>query len=126
MVGRVIAQSERSSVALAVDGTRDSPPLLPGALFVMGLGMALNPCGPLTTVIVAAAHTQSAISGLLLGLTFGVGAVLIPALVFAIGVAHFATQVRVHLGPWRAGLEGASIGLLLVMGTGTALGWTAP
>jgi sulfite exporter TauE/SafE len=105
--------------------TLESSSLLPGSLFVMGLGMALNPCAPLTTVVLAAATTSSALSGLLLGLSFGVGAVLIPSLIFAIGVAHFATQIRVHLGRWRGTLEKVSIGLLFVMGTGTALGWIA-
>ena len=92
----------------------------------MGTGMALNPCAPLTTVIVAAATTASALAGLTLGLGFGLGAVLLPTLIFAVGVAHFGNQVREHLRQWRLALENASVGLLLLLGTGTALGWIVP
>ena len=100
--------------------------MLPGGLFLMGTGMALNPCVPLTTVILAAATTASALAGLSLGLGFGLGAVILPTLIFALGVAHFGSQVREHLGQWQPTLENASVGLLLLLGTGTALGWIAP
>ena len=92
----------------------------------MGTGMAFNPCAPLTTVILASATTASALAGLSLGLGFGLGAVLLPTLIFALGVAHFGKQVREHLWQWRRTLENASVGLLLLIGTGTALGWIAP
>ncbi|WP_275097900.1 sulfite exporter TauE/SafE family protein [Sedimenticola hydrogenitrophicus] len=100
--------------------------LLPGGLFLMGAGMALNPCAPLTTVILAAATSGSASAGLLLGFGFGSGAVLVPTLVFALGVAHFGQQLTQHMNRWGSALEHASVGLLLLMGMGTALGWIAP
>ena len=100
--------------------------MMPGGLFLMGTGMALNPCVPLTTVILAAATTTSATAGLSLGLGFGMGAVILPTLIFALGVAHFGKQVREHLGQWRHTLEHASVGFLILLGTGTALGWIAP
>ena len=98
---------------------------LPGALFLMGAGMALNPCAPLSMVVLAAATSASAGAGLALGLAFGLGAVVLPSLVFALGVAHFAEQVRQHLWKWRTALERASVAMLLLLGTGTALGWIA-
>jgi cytochrome c biogenesis protein CcdA len=107
-------------------GAEKRPPLLPGGLFLMGTGMALNPCAPLTSVILAAATTASALSGLVLGASFGLGAVAVPTLIFAFGVAHFGTQLREHMGRWGNALENTSIGLLLLMGTGTAMGWIAP
>ncbi|MCW8908613.1 MAG: sulfite exporter TauE/SafE family protein [Sedimenticola sp.] len=100
--------------------------LLPGGLFFMGAGMALNPCAPLTTVILAAATTGRAESGLLLGLLFGFGAVLIPTTVFSIGVAHFGQQLKQHMSRWGSALEHASVALLMLMGAGTALGWISP
>ncbi len=100
--------------------------MLPGGLFLMGAGMAFNPCTPLTTVLLAASATASAGAGLSLGLGFGLGAVVIPTFVFALGMAHFGSQVRVHLSQWRHSLENASVGLLLLLGAGTALGWIAP
>ena len=99
---------------------------LPGGLFLMGTGMALNPCAPLTTVVLAAATSANAAAGFSLGLGFGLGAVFIPGLIFALGVAHFGNQVRQHLWQWRRALENASVGLLLLLGTGTALGWITP
>ncbi|MES9857600.1 MAG: sulfite exporter TauE/SafE family protein [Sedimenticola sp.] len=99
---------------------------LPAGLFLMGMGMALNPCAPLTTVVLAAATTASMLAGLSLGLGFGIGAIIIPTLIFAFGVAHFGEQVRHHLRQWQTTLENTSVGLLLLLGTGTAMGWVAP
>lgn len=44
--------------------------VLPGGLFLMGAGMALNPCAPLGAVLLAASATGSAAGGLLLGASF--------------------------------------------------------
>jgi sulfite exporter TauE/SafE len=63
----------------------------------MGMGMALNPCAPLTTVILASATTASIYAGLSLGIGFGLGAVAIPTLIFTFGVAHFGTKIRTSL-----------------------------
>ena len=101
-------------------------PLLPGGLFLMGTGMALNPCAPLTTVILAAATTASSLAGLSLGICFGLGAVLVPTLIFTFGIAHFSKQLQLHLGRWRGALETSSVGLLILMGIGTASGWITP
>ena len=103
-----------------------SNPLMPGALFGMGAGMALNPCAPLTTIILAAATTASALAGMSLGLGFALGAILVPTLVFATGVAHFGSQVRAHLKQSRGLLEKASVTLLILLGLGTAMGWITP
>ena len=112
----------------AEDGNRLEPGIdaLPTGLFLMGMGMALNPCAPLTTVVLAAATTASLAAGLSLGLGFGIGAIIIPTLIFAFGVAHFGKQVRQHLSQWRNALENTSVGLLLLLGTSTAMGWVAP
>ncbi|MCB1760374.1 MAG: sulfite exporter TauE/SafE family protein [Gammaproteobacteria bacterium] len=96
---------------------------MPGGLFFMGAGMALNPCAPLTMVVLAAATTASPQAGAALGVAFGVGAVLLPTLIFALGVAHLGEQVRLHLAQWRTPLESASVALLLLLGTATAMGW---
>jgi sulfite exporter TauE/SafE len=96
---------------------------LPAGLFLAGAGMALNPCIPLTTIILAAAATGSGLSGTLLGLAFGLGAALLPALLFGIGVAHLSKEIRHHLTNWLPRLEQGSIALLIVLGVGTATGW---
>jgi sulfite exporter TauE/SafE len=96
---------------------------LPAGLFLVGAGMALNPCIPLTTIILAAAATGSALSGALLGLAFGLGAAALPALLFGIGVAHLSSEIRHHLTHWLPRLEQGSIALLIVLGVGTVTGW---
>ncbi|WP_415879659.1 sulfite exporter TauE/SafE family protein [Methylomonas sp. TEB] len=95
-------------------------------LFVMGLGMAFNPCAPLSALLLAAATAGSALSGLGLGLAFGAGAVILPTLIFSIGVAHFASELRANWGRWRPHLEYASAGMMLLMGVGTWMGWITP
>ena len=118
--------TKEQPIEVQIDNRHKAVPTLPGGLFFMGMGMALNPCAPLTTVILAAATTANVMAGGSLGLGFGIGAVLIPTFVFALGVAHFGTQIREHLSQWRGALVNTSVGLLLLMGTGTALGWIAP
>jgi uncharacterized protein len=106
--------------------SRATTPLLPGSLYLMGLGMALNPCAPLTTVVLASATSASIISGASLGAGFALGAVLVPTGIFAFGVAHFGDQIRHHLSQHRSALENTSVALLVLTGTATALGWITP
>jgi cytochrome c biogenesis protein CcdA len=99
---------------------------LPGGLFVMGMGMAFNPCAPLSTILLAAAASGTLIGGLGLGMGFGAGAVMIPTLLFALGVARFGEAIREGLGRWRNQLENLAVALLAVTGGMTALGWMMP
>ena len=98
---------------------------LPGGLFAMGFGMALNPCAPLGIVLVAAAATASAVAGFTLGAGFGVGAVVVPALLFGYGVAHIGGELKRQLSQWRRPLERAAAALLMALGVATAFGWVA-
>jgi thiol:disulfide interchange protein DsbD len=95
-----------------------TPPaaLMPGGLYLMGLSMALTPCAPLGVVLVAATALASAGGGALLGLSFGLGAVLVPSLVYGLGVAYFGKRLREQLGPWRARIEVLSAALLILTG----------
>ncbi|MEW7976039.1 MAG: sulfite exporter TauE/SafE family protein [Candidatus Sedimenticola endophacoides] len=123
---RPICASHATSQRVTLPPLPDKSAALPGGLFMMGMGMALNPCVPLGTIILAAATTASIFNGLQLGLSFGLGAVLLPSLIFTFGVAHFGSQLRDHIGGWRNALENTSIALLVVMGSATAMGWIAP
>lgn len=100
--------------------------VLPGGLFLMGAGMALNPCAPLGAVLLAASATGSAAGGLLLGASFGIGAVLVPAVVFGLLVAHLGNEVRGHLAQWQGALERIAAALLIALGAATAGGWLQP
>lgn len=84
----------------------------------MGVGMALNPCAPLGKVMLAASATTSAVAGISLGLGFGLGAILVPALVFGIGMAYVGARLREQLSQWRTALERTSAILLILMGAG--------
>jgi cytochrome c biogenesis protein CcdA len=117
---------QQTEQKVSLTDVQKSQTLLPGGLFFMGVGMALNPCAPLTTVIFAAAATASALGGFSLGIGFGLGAVIIPSLIFAFGVAHMGAQIREHLQEWRGTLEKFSVALLLITGTATTLGWLNP
>ena len=100
--------------------------LMPLSLFALGTGMALNPCVPLGTVLTVAAASADPLLGAELGLAFGLGAVVIPAAVFGLVVAHFGLQVRQALTQWRGRLEACAGGMLIILGSVTALGWVQP
>lgn len=90
--------------------------LMPGGLFLLGVSMALTPCAPLGTVLFSAALSASAAHGLALGLSFGLGAIALPALIFGIGVAYIGARLREQLRHWRHGVQRLSALLLIVVG----------
>jgi len=111
---------------VAMPGEGKKQKLMSFSLFGLGLGMALNPCVPLGTVLTVAAAGADPLLGGKLGLAFGLGAVVVPAVVFSLLVAHFGLQVRQALAQWQGRLEVGAGGLLIVLGTVTALGWVQP
>jgi len=99
------------------------PDTFPGSLFFLGAGMALNPCVPLTAILAAAATSGNVLTGLSLGLMFGLGAVVIPSLVFGVLIAHFGAELKHQIGNWSRHIEKASGGMLILLGIATASGW---
>jgi len=97
--------------------------LLPGGLFLMGIGMALSPCAPLGIVLFSASLTGSATGGLLLGMSFGLGAIVIPAVAYGIGMAYLGTQLREQLQNWRPRIERISALLLVAVGISNLARW---
>jgi len=114
-----------SFVSTTKDNTQPKE-MMPGALFMMGTGMALNPCVPLTAVLAASAASGSALVGMGLGFTFGIGAVVVPALVFGLLVAHFGAELKQQLGAWAKHTEKVSGSLLIILGLATIIGWVQP
>ena len=88
--------------------------------------LSVNPCVPLTAILAAAATSGSALTGMGLGLSFGLGAVVIPAFVFGLLIAHFGAELKHHLGHWAHHIEAASGSLLILLGLATVLGWVQP
>lgn len=100
---------------------RSGPPaasvqIMPFGLYLMGVGMALTPCAPLSAVLISSAATGSAWLGALLGWCFGLGAITAPSLVYGVVVAYFGQQLRVQLGTWLPRLEVFSAVLLVAVG----------
>lgn len=96
-------------------------PLLPGGLFLMGFSMAMTPCAPLGVVLFSATAAGSAIDGALLGLAFGLGAIVVPGLVFGIGAAYVGQRLRERLAHWRPTVERLAAVLLIFVGLSNLL-----
>lgn len=121
LLGRWPAKSCKPAAPATVplrrmDGVTRRYGLMPGGLYLMGVGMALTPCAPLGVVMLSAAATASAAQGMTLGLGFGLGAVTVPSIVYGVGVAYFGSRLREQLGTWRPRLESLSAGLMILVG----------
>lgn len=91
---------------------------MPFGLYLMGVGMALSPCAPQGVVLISAAAGGSTLGGLGLGLSFGLGAVAGPALIYGALVAYLGQQLRAQLGRWLGRMEWLATLLMLAVGGG--------
>jgi sulfite exporter TauE/SafE len=108
-------------IARSATGRNVPRPLLPGGLFMLGISMTLTPCAPLAAVLFSAAAAASPWHGLLLGLGFGVGAILIPSLLYGVGVAYLGTRLREQLKHHQLTIIRLSAGLLMISGVANLL-----
>ena len=92
--------------------------MMPGGLFLLGAGMALSPCAPLSSVLFSAAVCASAWYGLWLGLGFGIGAIVIPTIFYGIGFAWFGSRLRERLCNSHRHIVRLSAALLILTGAG--------
>ncbi len=92
-------------------------------LFGMGFAMGLRPCAPLAGVMAASALTGSAAYGLLLGLSFGAGAIVIPQLVFGYGLGRAGAEIRSQLRDKQQLLARTGASVLVLVGVGVGMGW---
>ncbi len=122
--GKGCASVQTQTAPMQRMAPRQSPQvLMPGGLFLMGIGMALSPCAPLGVVLFSAAMSGSGTGGLLLGMSFGLGAIVIPALVYGIGMAYLGTRLREQLRSWRPAIERISALLLVAAGISNLARW---
>ncbi|PJA31562.1 MAG: hypothetical protein CO187_08785 [Zetaproteobacteria bacterium CG_4_9_14_3_um_filter_53_7] len=96
---------------------------LRAGLFGMGFAMGLRPCAPLAGVMAASAATGSAAYGLLLGLSFGAGAIVVPQLVFGIGLGRAGHEIRSQLRGRQQQLARIGASVLACVGIGVGMGW---
>lgn len=95
--------------------------LMPGGLYLMGIGMALSPCAPLGLILLAAALAAQPLYGMALGLAFGLGAIVVPSVAYGLGFAWFGSRLREQLGAWRPRLEWLAAGLMIATGAGNLI-----
>jgi thiol:disulfide interchange protein DsbD len=67
--------------------------------------------------------TGTATGGLLLGMSFGLGAIVIPAIIYGIGLAYLGTRLREQLNSWRPVIERISALLLIAVGISNLARW---
>lgn len=70
-----------------------------------------------------ATATGSTVGGLLPGTNFGLGAIVIPALVFGVDLTYFGARLCVQLQSWRTVIERVSARLSVVVGIGNRTRW---
>lgn len=93
------------------------------SLFAMGFGMGLRPCVPLAGVLLAAAGTASMSTGLLLGASFGLGAVVVPQLIFGLALGHAGAQLRSQLRLRQHVLARSGATMLILLATSIGMEW---
>ncbi|MDP3539525.1 MAG: sulfite exporter TauE/SafE family protein [Azonexus sp.] len=84
--------------------------------FLLGVALTLIPCAPLATLLATSAAGGSVERGALLGLVFGLGALMTPMLVLIPMLANFGRHLRQGRGwivPW---VRGAAAVTLLILG----------
>jgi len=96
---------------------------LRAGLFGMGFAMGLRPCAPLAGVMAASATTGSGAYGLLLGLSFGAGAIVIPQLVFGYGLGKAGSEIRSQLRGRQQQLARIGASVLAFVGISVGMGW---
>ena len=92
-------------------------------LFGIGFAMGLRPCAPLAGVMAASAATGSGVYGLLLGLSFGAGAIVIPQLVFGYGLGRAGSEIRSQLRGRQQQLSRIGASVLAFVGISVGMGW---
>jgi thiol:disulfide interchange protein DsbD len=65
----------------------------------------------------------SEVSGMLLGLCFGLGAIFVPSIAFGVGMAYIGSRLRVQLKGWLPHIERLSAWLLVLTGISSLARW---
>lgn len=89
-----------------------------GALGIFGIGVlvSLNPCAPIVTLIALSANTTMWTSAASYGLSFGLGAVLVPFIVYTLIVGTIVQGLIEQFRKYIKYIEIFAAGLLIVIG----------
>lgn len=87
-----------------------------GGTFGVGAAMALNPCAPVMTLVGFAANTAEVLDGVLMGLFFGLGAVLFSLIFYGFLVGKVTNGVMMQFAGQRIKIERTAAVLLLLLG----------
>lgn len=117
------AARQNGEFVLPLKNSHHQQRVMTSGSFAMGFGMAFSPCAPLGSVVFAAAALGSVTGGAMLGMAFGTGASIVPALVFGLGVSSVAWRLRLHLASQRVLLERMAGGFLILLGLAILMGW---
>jgi thiol:disulfide interchange protein DsbD len=118
---RVACAGTPASIALRRMDRAERRTLMPGGVYLLGVSIALSPCGPLSLVLLAAALSAQPLYGAALGLAFGCGAIAVPSLAYGLGLAYFGERLRRRLGAWRPRLELLAAALMIAAGAGNLI-----
>ena len=85
-------------------------------LFGIGALVSINPCAPILTLIALSANSGSISSAIGMGLSFGLGAVLIPFLFYGFFLSNVIRGLLVEFKTYAKGIELLASLLLVVVG----------
>ncbi|MCD6653331.1 MAG: sulfite exporter TauE/SafE family protein [Sulfurovum sp.] len=85
-------------------------------LFGIGAMVALNPCAPILTLIALAANSKTLINAIGMGVSFGIGAALIPFLFYGFFLSGVMRGLLMEFRSYAKAIEVAASLLLLAVG----------
>lgn len=95
-------------------------------LFAIGAMVALNPCAPILTLITLAANSETLINAIGMGISFGVGAALIPFLFYGFFLSNVVKGLLMEFRSYAKAIEVTASLLLLAVGVLILNGQIAP
>lgn len=102
--------TSRTSLCKKLGAVGNAPPLL------IGFSLSLTPCAPLASLLAVCAATNSAGTGFVDGLVFGLGAALSPLLVLLPLINVLGTKMRENRNWINRWMRMGSAGVLILLG----------
>lgn len=91
--------------------------------FTMGLAISLNPCAPILTLIATSANSSSLSNALLMGLSFGLGAIGATLLFYGFLISSVAREILMQFRHYKNTIERIAASLLMLVSVSVFNGW---